>query len=500
MNNSPAMNFRVFVDYLRDKGELLDVEREVDPNLEASAIIRHALETRAKAPLFHNVTGAKDGFFRIMGGMGCLGTTEQSKFGRVAAHLGLPLTAGPHDIMAKMLSAKTASPIPPTIVPEGPCKENKLEGDRIDLDNMPVPMVHEGDGGKYIQTYGFHVVQSPDGKWTSWSLQRAHVYDSKHLIGPAVAGGEHHGTIYQQWKALGKDMPWALVLGAPPAALMAASMPLPEGVSEGEYIGAVMGESIEVVKCETSGLLVPASAEIVLEGVVSTTDKDLEGPYGEMHGYLYPGDKIPEMPLFRVDCITHRHDAILPVCAAGRAVDETHAILGPLVASEILHQTQKADLPVAAVWCPFETHTVWAVVQIDNGKLQSSPRESKEFCDQLAEIIFQLKPGWFIHRVFVVGDDIDVLDFNDVMWAYATRCRPGYDEYVYEDYTGFFLVPMMGHGTGPGFTGGKMVSDCLLPIEYKGERDYKISSFSGCYPKNVQDKVLREWKDLGFSD
>ncbi|KAM3547241.1 hypothetical protein MY1884_009650 [Beauveria asiatica] len=132
-------------------------------------------------------------------------------------------------------------------------------------------------------------------------------------------------------------MPWALVLGPPPAALMAASMPLPEGVSEGEYIGAVMGESIKVVKCETSGLLVPASAEIVLEGVVSTTDKDLEGPYGELHGYLYLGDKIPEMLLFCVDCITHRDDAILPVCAVGRAVDETHAILGPLIAFEILH-------------------------------------------------------------------------------------------------------------------------------------------------------------------
>ncbi|OAA56068.1 protein phosphatases PP1 regulatory subunit sds22 [Cordyceps fumosorosea ARSEF 2679] len=480
MNTSPAMNFRAFVDYLRDKGELVDVERPVDPNLEAAAIIRHALEIRAKAPLFHNVIGAKDGFFRIMGGMGCLGTTEHSKFGRVAAHLGLPMTAGAHDIMAKMLSAKTLPPIPPTVVPTGPCKENKLHGDQIDLNNIPAPMTHDGDGGKYIQTYGFHVVQSPDGKWTSWSLQRAHVYDSKHLIGLAVAGGgEHNGSIFEQWKALGKDMPWALVLGAPPAALMASSMPLPENVSEGEYIGAVMGEPIDVVKCETNGLLVPATAEIVFEGVVSATEKDVEGPYGEMHGYLYPGDKIPDMPLFRVDCITHRDNAILPVCAAGKAVDETHAILGPLIASEILDQTQKAGLPVKAAWCPFESHTVWAVVQIDNAKLQSSPRESKELCDQLSDIIFQLKPGWFIHRVFVVGDDIDVLDFNNVMWAYATRCRPGLDEYLYEDCTAFPLVPMIGHGTGPIWTGGKMISDCLLPIEYKGERDFKIASFNG---------------------
>lgn len=329
MESSPAMNFRAFVDYLRAQGELLDIYQEVDPNLEAAAIIRRALETRSKAPLFHNVLGAKNGLFRLMGGMGCLGTTKESEFGRVAAHLGLPMTASADDVIRKMLSAKTATPIPPTVVPTGPCKENKLLGDEVDLSNLPDLMVHDGDGGKYIQTYGFHVVQSPDKKWTSWSLQRAHIYDSKYLIGVTVGGGEHHGSIFEKWKALGKDMPWALVLGAPPAALMASSMPLPDNVSEGDYIGAVMGNSIQVVKCETNDLLVPASAEIVLEGVVSISKKDFEGPFGEMHGYIYPGDKIPDMPLFRVDCITHRNDAILPVCSAGRAVDET--VSGPAI-------------------------------------------------------------------------------------------------------------------------------------------------------------------------
>ena len=311
------------MDYLRDEGELLDIHKEVDPNLEVAAIIRRALETRSKAPLFHNVMGAKNGLFRMLGGMGCLGVTKESEFGRVAAHLGLPMTSSAQDIMQKMLSAKTAPPLPPSVVSTGPCKENKLLGDQVDLLALPAPMVHEGDGGKYIQTYGFHIVQSPDGKWTSWSLQRAHIFDSKNLVGVAIGGGEHHGSILEKWKALGKDMPWALVLGSPPAALMASSMPLPENISEGDYIGAVMGHAIDVVKCETNDLLVPASTEIVLEGVVSISKTGLEGPLGEMHGYLYPGDKIPDMPLFRVDCITHRNDAILPVCSAGRAVDET---------------------------------------------------------------------------------------------------------------------------------------------------------------------------------
>lgn len=169
-----------------------------------------------------------------------------------------------------------------------------------------------------------------------------------------------------------------------------------------------------------------------------------------------------------------------------------------MIASEILDQTQKKGLPIKAAWCPFEAHIVWAVLQVDNQKLQAGSTTSKAMCDELAKIVFQLKPGWFIHRVFIVGDDINIFDFNEVMWAYATRCRPGYDEYTYEEFPGFVLVPMMGHGNGPAFTGGKMVSDCLLPVEYKGARDYKVSSFEGCFPKHIQQKVLEEWSSLGY--
>lgn len=176
-----------------------------------------------------------------------------------------------------------------------------------------------------------------------------------------------------------------------------------------------------------------------------------------------------------------------------------HSILGPLIASEILDQTQKKGLPVKAAWCPFEGHIVWAVLQIDNQKLQANPTTSKAMCDELAKVIFQFKPGWFIHRIFIVGDDIDIFDFKEVTWAYATRCRPGYDEYVYENFSAYFLLPMMGHGTGPKFTGGKMVSDCLLPVEYQGKRDYKIASFQGCFPEHVQEKVLKEWASLGYT-
>ena len=136
------------------------------------------------------------------------------------------------------------------------------------------------------------------------------------------------GIIREQWAAIGKDVPWALAFGVPPAAIMASSMPLPDGVSEAEYVGCMTGSGLEVVRCETNDLHVPANAEIVLEGYMSTTEKGFEGPYGEMHGYTFVGDSH-QSPLFKVNTITYRDDAILPMSVAGRAVDETVRSFNP---------------------------------------------------------------------------------------------------------------------------------------------------------------------------
>lgn len=129
-----------------------------------------------------------------------------------------------------------------------------------------------------------HVVQSPDGKWTNWSIARAMVNDKNSLAG-LVAMPQHIAQIREMWKAKGQDMPWALAFGVPPAAIMAASMPLPDGVSEAEYVGSLVGAPLEVVKCDTNGLYVPANSEIVFEGTCSVTETVPEGPFGEMHGY-----------------------------------------------------------------------------------------------------------------------------------------------------------------------------------------------------------------------
>lgn len=203
----PHLNFRSFVEALDADGDLVRVQRQVDPVLEAAAITRLAYEHDGPAPLFENLKGAKDGFFRILGAPNALRASKKTRYGRLARHLALPPTASMQDILNKMLSAAHQPPIEPVVVTEGECKQNIKQGDEIDLLSAPVPLIHKDDGGKYIQTYGafslrlgnysapaeahilrfnspgMHVVQSPDGKWTNWSIARAMVDDKNHLVG-----------------------------------------------------------------------------------------------------------------------------------------------------------------------------------------------------------------------------------------------------------------------------------------------------------------------------
>ncbi|KAJ5928711.1 UbiD family decarboxylase [Penicillium verhagenii] len=491
----PHMNFRSYVEALKQDNDLVEIDREIDPDLECGAIIRKVCETDDKAPLFNNLKGARDGLFRILGAPNSL-RSGKDKYGRLARHLALPPSSGMKEILDKMLSAKHAQPIPPNIVKTGSCKENVLNTEEFDLTKLPVPLLHQADGGKYIQTYGMHVISSPEKDWTNWSIARAMVYDKDHLAG-LVIPPQHVWQMQQKWKAIGKDVPWALCFGVPPAAIMASSMPLPDGCTEAGYIGAMTGHAIDVVKCETNDLYVPANAEIVLEGTMSITETGPEGPFGEMHGYVFPGDTHP-CPLYKVNKITYRNGAILPVSNCGRLTDETHTMIGPLAAAEIHQLCKDACLPVKEAMSPFESQVTWVVLQIDGAKLRQMKTTSEELCRKIGDLIFNHKAGYTIHRLLLVGDDIDVYDWKDVIWAFCTRCRPSLDEYFYDDVRGFPLIPYMSHGNGSPIQGGKVVSDALMPTEYTTGPDWQAADFKNSYPEAIKAKVNAEWASMGF--
>ncbi|RYP14189.1 hypothetical protein DL765_006550 [Monosporascus sp. GIB2] len=493
------LDFRSFIDLLRRDNDLVEINREVDPHLEVGAIVRRVSETNGKAPLFNNVKGAQNGLWRIFGNAASLRKNEKEKFGRVARNLGLSSDASWRDICARTQSAKKSKPLPPKILPSGPCKENKILGpDSIDLNKLPAPLLHMEDGGRYIQTYGIHILQTPDKSWTNWSIFRGMIHDKNHIVAQ-VNPRQHNYVVKEQWRQQGKtEVPWALAFGVPPAATMAAAMPIPEGVSEGEYVGAIVGKPLDVVKCELSDLLVPANSEVVMEGFMSLTETAYEGPFGDYLGYAFDSDR-QLMPLFRVEAITYRNNAIFPVSVPGRITDESHTTAA-LAAAEILTFCQEHQLPIKDTYAPLETMATWCALQIDAPKLRALGTNSKDFCTKLGNLLFSCKCSMLVNRFLLVGDDIDIYDFKDLIWAFVTRCRPVRDDYPFDDAPALPLTPYQSHGGGDPRRGGKTISDCLFPIEYKESPNFQKVDFESSYPEPLKERVRSAWKDMGFDE
>ncbi|UNI18394.1 Phenacrylate decarboxylase [Purpureocillium takamizusanense] len=324
------------------------------------------------------------------------------------------------------------------------------------------------------------------------------VHDSRRLV-CLVGSGQHNSIIRDKWLEEGKtEIPWALAMGVPPAASLAAACPIPEGVSEGEYVGALTGQPLDMVKCELSDLFVPANSEIVLEGTFSLKDKALEGPFEDYLGLHFDGDQHMH-PLFAVNAITYRDNAILPVSVPGRITDESH-ITASLASEELLTLLKEHDFPITDAFAPLETMATWCALQIDVERLAKEKTNSKEFCRKLGRIAFNHKSCMLINRILLFGHDVDIHNFKDVMWALVTRCRPGHDEYVFEDVPSFPMTPYMSYGSGNVNRGGKAISDCLFPMEYEGKILFSGVDFERSYPKEVKDKVRSNWTAMGFDD
>src|SRR5262245_20456898 len=215
-------SLREYLDQLKALGEVQEIDAEVDWNLEMGAIIRRSYELRAPAPLFNCIKGIERGF-RVLGAPA--GVSRKNGLARVALSLGLPAKATGGELVEALAEAHRKPPLPPRRVADGPCKQNKLLGKDVDLLRLPTPLIHEGDGGRYLNTWGTIVVQTPDRAWTNWSISRIMLLGRDTMTG-IVLPRQHLGMIYARWKALQRPMPYALALGTAPAIPFVSGMPL----------------------------------------------------------------------------------------------------------------------------------------------------------------------------------------------------------------------------------------------------------------------------------
>lgn len=491
-------SLREFIDALHAVGEIQEIGTEVDWNLEIGAIIRRSYDLRAPAPLFTDITGYRSTGFRVLGAPGSL-SGPGHRLARLALGVGLPVDATGQQIVRALAEARSRPGIPPVEVPasEAPCKQNVMTGEDIDLWAFPTPFLHGNDGGRYIQTYGMNIARTPDGSWTNWSVNRMMIA-GKDTLACLIPAPQHLGIIRSKWTGIGRPMPIALAIGVEPGLPLAGGMPLPEGADESHYLGALFGEGIEVVPAETVDLLVPATAEIVVEGHISLDQTVMEGPFNEFPGYNAT-ESSPKQ-LFTVSAITYRDRAIMPAVAAGPPVEEDHTVIGTTSAAEILHLLGRAGLPVSSAWYNFETAVHWLVLAVHGTWHETTGLGARDLADQVAQVVFAGKPGVNAPKIMLVEDDIDITDLEQVMWAFATRCHPDVDRGAFHypgkvsDQLAVYLSPEEQRS----FLAGKVIYNCLLADLYPADRRPVKGSFENGWPREIRQKVLANWHEYGY--
>ncbi len=491
MNHLPSL--RDYITRLQSLGEIQEIDAEVDWHLEMGAIIRRSYELKAPAPLFNRIKGIEAGF-RVLGAPA--GLSKKRGLVRIAVSLGLREDATAHEIVETLAAAHQKPGIPPRRVApvNAPCKERKMLGDAVDLFRLPAPYIHEGDGGRYFNTWGTIVVRTPDGRWTNWSITRIMLAGKNTLLG-AVIPRQHLGLIFQEWKALGKPMPFALAQGTPPAIPFVSGMPLDENVNEADFVGGFLGEPVDVVPCETVDLEVPATSEMVIEGTVSVTETAWEGPMGEYSGYLSPGGGMSS-PVFHVSAITYRDGAILPVVAAGEPVEENHTCWGLTVSAQLLWELRQAGFPATTCFIPFESAAHWLVVTVPSSAYAGGAGES--LARELGALVFRSRSGSFVPKVILLGDDIDPANLDELVWAFATRNHPERGQVIFPNEKVLPLVAYLDADERKAARCAKVVYNGLPPSEMPTEQAAKRSSFRFLWPKEIQEKVRADWRRYGY--
>jgi UbiD family decarboxylase len=488
-------SLREYLEALEAIGEVQPIDREVDWNLEIGAICRRCYETGAPAPLFNTIKDIEPGF-RVLGAPAGISSQPGLYLSRIAVSLGLAPQATGREIIESLVAARDRPLIPPQRVATGPCKENILIGDDVDLLRLPTPLLHDGDGGRYLNTYGIVIAQTPDKTWTNWSIARIMLLDKNRMTG-IVAPFQHLGMIHGMWKAIDRPMPFALALGVEPFMPFVGGMPLPAHFSEADYVGAYFNEPVSVVRGETVKLDVPATAEIVIEGTLSVTETDREGPMGEYAGYLWEGLGT-QKPVYHVSAMTFRNDPILPVSVAGEPVEENHTAWGLPNAAEIVYELRQAGLPVAMAWTPFESANHWYVIALQPDWHKTTGVNSAAICQQIGEVLTKTKAGLGTPKYLIVNDDIDITNLKEVVWAFATRNHPGQKgEILFEDEASNPLISYLEQAEKASMKSSKVIYNCLPPDEFVDNLP-KRSSFAGVYPQSLQQQVLDNWHAYGF--
>ena len=373
----------------------------------AAELVQH--DENAPCVIFDEVPGCKKGqrvLTNFFGGK------------RKNMTLGFPLHYSKLELSQAFLDnyLRELKPIPHQFVETGPVLENAITGDAIDITKFPVPLWHEGDGGRYIGTGSYNITIDPEEKWINVGTYRVMIHD-KTSLGFYMSPGKHGRIHRDKYQARNEPMPVAIVVGGDPLQFLVACSEMPYGVCELDIAGGLRGKPVKVVRGKVTGLPIPANAEMVIEGFVQPGKRRLEGPFGEWTGYY--GSDVREEPVLDIKAIYHRNDPIILGCPPQRPPEEQARYRAVTRSALIRKYIEQAGVPdVTAVWAH---EAGGSRLLLGVSIKQRYPGHVK----QAGHVAAMCHAGAYAGKyVIVVDDDIDVSNLEELMWAMLTRSDP----------------------------------------------------------------------------
>ncbi len=480
----PYQNLAEFVERLRRTKELVEIGAEVDPRLEVTEIYDRVVKKEGPALLFQKVRGSKIplainlfGSFRRMSL--ALGVNDMEEVARrIESFLELKVPEKITDKLKMIPKLHLLNKITPKEVRQAPCQEVvQTEGEL--LSEIPVIQCWPGDAGRYI-TFPMVITKDPDTGIRNVGAYRMQVFDGR-TTGMHWQVHKDGTTHYRKAREKGiRRMEVAVALGADPVTMFSAVCPLPFGLDEFVFAGFLRGEAVELVKCKTVDLQVPAQSEIVLEGYVDLEEKRREGPFGDHTGYY---SLAKDFPVFHIECVTRRKSPIYPTTVVGRPPMEDaymakaiERLFLPLIRAQF-PEIVDMDLPVAGAF----TNCVLVSIK------KSYPQHAKK----VMHLLWGFGQLMFEKMVLVFDHDVNVHDPQEVAWRAFNNVDPKRDILLTEG-----PLDELDISASQDLYGSKMGIDCTRKWPEEGmQRPWPDDIVMS---PEVKEKVSRRWQEYGF--
>jgi 4-hydroxy-3-polyprenylbenzoate decarboxylase len=480
----PIQDVREWLEKAEAIGELVRISEPVDRDEEMSAVTYLVAKKHPSPAVLFERAGMAD---RNTLGARLLWNILGPSLKRTALSLEEPPDT-PTVELIRRVKEKFKTRIPPREVSraEAPVYEHTITGNDIDLNALPIPQHWPLDGGRYAGTADAVITRDPDNGYLNVGTYRMMV-QGKTQAGLYLSPGKDALLHIQRSWQKGDAIEVAAAWGVDPLFMLVGSQKFPKDISEYEYAGGVKGEPIPVVRGTTTDLLIPAHAELVVEGIIPPQSTKAEGPFGEFTGYY--GRPEAAAPLVEIRAIHHRSRPILTnALMADYPSCEQSGFFAILRSARIWDDLEKLGVPgIKGIY----SHPAAAggfgmtIVCLE----QRYPGHAAQALALAAQV-----PGgaYFTKWIIAVDDDVDPTDMDQVIWAMATRCTPGDDIDLLRNTWSTSLDPAQNPPEKRLYGSKALINAC------KDYRHIKTFSKRSMLRKSIYDRVAARWKELGL--